>query len=248
MKKIISLILVITMVLSSISSAFAYFWVDKDKCRYMRYFHNAYGSGVGYGDCEDKDITESFPETMEACEESQECVVYKGGKLKFKDNILFIPKEKTEEALRQVGKLIDKEDITKAILVAGSLGLLSMSPYACMIAKSLKEIKKLEDEFGLTDLKKELKEAKVELRKKRKRHEDCSKLQNKVEELKNKLNEKCREFNSKYSGFIDLKFVKSLVLGMIAAFGITNMWIAVFGDVGVAVLAILNAMRVNSKY
>ncbi len=35
---------------------------------------------------------------------------------------------------------------------------------------------------------------------------------------------------------------------ILSAIGITNMWVAVFGDVGVAVLAILNAMRVNSKY
>lgn len=31
----------------------------------------------------------------------------------------------------------------------------------------------------------------------------------------------------------------------LSAFGITNMWFAVFGDVGVAIIAILNAMRVN---
>ena len=35
---------------------------------------------------------------------------------------------------------------------------------------------------------------------------------------------------------------------ILSAFGIANMWLAVFGDVGVAVLAILNAMRVNSRY
>lgn len=35
---------------------------------------------------------------------------------------------------------------------------------------------------------------------------------------------------------------------VLAACGIANMWISVFGDVGVAVLAILNAMRVNSNY
>ena len=34
----------------------------------------------------------------------------------------------------------------------------------------------------------------------------------------------------------------SLVL-VLAAFGIANMWMAVFADVGVAVIAILNAMR-----
>ncbi len=39
-----------------------------------------------------------------------------------------------------------------------------------------------------------------------------------------------------------------VVILCLSALGITNMWIAVFGDVGVAVLAILNAMRVNSKY
>ena len=38
------------------------------------------------------------------------------------------------------------------------------------------------------------------------------------------------------------------VLLALTLFGYTNMWVAVFGDVGVAVLAILNAMRVNSKY
>lgn len=36
--------------------------------------------------------------------------------------------------------------------------------------------------------------------------------------------------------------VKAVIL-VLSAFGITNMWAAVFGDVGVAVLAILNAMR-----
>lgn len=38
--------------------------------------------------------------------------------------------------------------------------------------------------------------------------------------------------------------VKSAIL-VLSAFGIAHMWIAVFGDVGVAVLAILNAMRVG---
>lgn len=41
--------------------------------------------------------------------------------------------------------------------------------------------------------------------------------------------------------------VKVAIL-VLSALGITNMWVAVFGDVGVAVLAILNAMRVNAKY
>jgi len=38
--------------------------------------------------------------------------------------------------------------------------------------------------------------------------------------------------------------VKAAIL-ILSALGITDMWIAVFGDVGVAVLAILNAMRAN---
>ncbi|MBS6941047.1 MAG: HAD-IC family P-type ATPase, partial [Slackia piriformis] len=36
--------------------------------------------------------------------------------------------------------------------------------------------------------------------------------------------------------------VKALIL-VLAALGIANMWLAVFGDVGVAAIAILNAMR-----
>lgn len=45
-------------------------------------------------------------------------------------------------------------------------------------------------------------------------------------------------------------FSLAVKIGILAlsALGIANMWLAVFGDVGVAVLAILNAMRVNSKY
>lgn len=39
-------------------------------------------------------------------------------------------------------------------------------------------------------------------------------------------------------------FVKVLIL-VLSALGITNMWFAVFGDVGVAVIAILNAMRTS---
>lgn len=45
-------------------------------------------------------------------------------------------------------------------------------------------------------------------------------------------------------------FSLAVKIGILAlsALGIANMWLAVFGDVGVAVLAILNAMRVYSKY
>ena len=41
--------------------------------------------------------------------------------------------------------------------------------------------------------------------------------------------------------------VKVIIL-ILSALGFANMWVAVFGDVGVAVIAILNAMRVNSRY
>lgn len=47
---------------------------------------------------------------------------------------------------------------------------------------------------------------------------------------------------------IIFSLVVKLAILVLSAFGITDMWMAVFGDVGVAVIAILNAMRVNSKY
>ena len=40
--------------------------------------------------------------------------------------------------------------------------------------------------------------------------------------------------------------VKAVIL-ILGAFGIANMWIAVFGDVGVLIIAILNAMRCMKK-
>ena len=40
--------------------------------------------------------------------------------------------------------------------------------------------------------------------------------------------------------------VKVIIL-VLSAFGITDMWIAVFGDVGVLILAVLNAMRAMLK-
>ncbi len=40
--------------------------------------------------------------------------------------------------------------------------------------------------------------------------------------------------------------IKLLIL-VLSALGLANMWIAVFGDVGVSVIAILNAMRANTK-
>ena len=49
-----------------------------------------------------------------------------------------------------------------------------------------------------------------------------------------------------YENIIFALTVKVLIL-VFAALGFANMWISVFGDVGVAVLAILNAMRANSK-
>lgn len=47
---------------------------------------------------------------------------------------------------------------------------------------------------------------------------------------------------------IVFSIVVKLAILVLSAFGITNMWVAVFGDVGVAILAILNAMRVNTRY
>ena len=49
-----------------------------------------------------------------------------------------------------------------------------------------------------------------------------------------------------YENIIFALAVKVIIL-VLSALGITNMWFAVFGDVGVAVIAILNAMRTNSK-
>ena len=40
--------------------------------------------------------------------------------------------------------------------------------------------------------------------------------------------------------------VKGVIL-VLSAMGLTNMWIAVFGDVGVMVIAILNSMRAMRK-
>lgn len=49
-----------------------------------------------------------------------------------------------------------------------------------------------------------------------------------------------------YENIIFSLVVKAAIL-ILSAFGITNMWMAVFGDVGVAVIAILNSMNVNNK-
>lgn len=47
---------------------------------------------------------------------------------------------------------------------------------------------------------------------------------------------------------IVFSIVVKVAILILSACGIANMWIAVFGDVGVAIIAILNAMRVNSNY
>ena len=46
---------------------------------------------------------------------------------------------------------------------------------------------------------------------------------------------------------IVFSLVVKVAILLLSALGITNMWVAVFGDVGVAVIAILNAMRVASR-
>jgi Cd2+/Zn2+-exporting ATPase len=47
-----------------------------------------------------------------------------------------------------------------------------------------------------------------------------------------------------YENIVFALGVKLAILAL-SAFGIASMWLAVFGDVGVAVIAILNAMRAN---
>ena len=50
-----------------------------------------------------------------------------------------------------------------------------------------------------------------------------------------------------YENILFSIIIKAAIL-VLTAIGLANMWLAVFGDVGVAVIAILNAMRVNGKY
>lgn len=50
-----------------------------------------------------------------------------------------------------------------------------------------------------------------------------------------------------YENIVFALVVKVAIL-VLSAVGLANMWLAVFGDVGVAVIAILNAMRVGGKY
>ncbi len=46
---------------------------------------------------------------------------------------------------------------------------------------------------------------------------------------------------------IAFALIVKIAILVLSALGITNMWVAIFGDVGVAMLCILNAMRCNSK-
>ncbi|MDE7191120.1 MAG: cadmium-translocating P-type ATPase [Clostridia bacterium] len=47
---------------------------------------------------------------------------------------------------------------------------------------------------------------------------------------------------------IVISLAVKLLIMLLSAFGVTGMWLAVIGDVGVAIVAILNAMRVNKNY
>ena len=46
---------------------------------------------------------------------------------------------------------------------------------------------------------------------------------------------------------IIFSLVVKVAILILSALGVTGMWAAVFGDVGVAVIAVLNAMRINTK-
>ena len=50
-----------------------------------------------------------------------------------------------------------------------------------------------------------------------------------------------------YENIVFSLVVKAAIL-VLCALGVAGMWLAVFGDVGVAVIAILNAMRANGRY
>ena len=52
----------------------------------------------------------------------------------------------------------------------------------------------------------------------------------------------CEEEGKKKKSHIPLGLIVVLIFALVAA-GFANMWAAVFADVGVAVIAILNAMR-----
>jgi Cd2+/Zn2+-exporting ATPase len=49
-----------------------------------------------------------------------------------------------------------------------------------------------------------------------------------------------------YQNLIGSLGIKGIIL-ILSAFGISNMWLAVFGDVGVTILAVLNALRLLRK-
>ena len=56
----------------------------------------------------------------------------------------------------------------------------------------------------------------------------------------------CKTMGIIHANIIFAIAVKILIL-ILSVFGIANMWIAIFGDVGVLILCILNAMRLMGK-
>ena len=46
---------------------------------------------------------------------------------------------------------------------------------------------------------------------------------------------------------ITISLAVKFAVMILAVFGIANMWLAVFGDVGVTLLAVLNSLRVTPK-
>ena len=67
-------------------------------------------------------------------------------------------------------------------------------------------------------------------------------LHNQFNEFHDALNALYTKIEDETATRSDALAVKAIVL-VLAAFGIANMWLAVFADVGVAFIAILNAMR-----
>ncbi|WP_162849700.1 heavy metal translocating P-type ATPase [Anaeroplasma bactoclasticum] len=70
-------------------------------------------------------------------------------------------------------------------------------------------------------------------------HDDLSSI-----EVAKKISKKTMKIV--FENIVFALFVKIVILAL-SALGITNMWVAVFGDVGVAILCILNAMRARVK-
>ena len=164
----------------------------------------------------------AFAISKEECESASNCIVYDGGSIDFDYKEIFVPNDKRAEFNEQQA-LLEKSahnlNLIKTGFISAAVALPAIIVSILPILKHYKDYKKMQNDLGVSLLKREIKNAKLELIKNQSSNENLYETQNKIDNLEKEID----KINTNFKGSdkdkkLSIKFIFAYYEALFLAF------------------------------